>query len=89
MANLAKQSLDETRQTPGAHQNEPSFIDVAAGAGDSLTHLAGNYSAFQAVVHMFWPNYARAIAQYKALQGGKVDRNRLANAVALLESSYA
>jgi hypothetical protein len=90
LAQLAKHNLDETRQTPGAHQDGVSFIALAAGAGDSLTHLAGQPVAFQAVLDNYWGHFNSAILELSALPTtGKdaVNKDRLANCVALLKSA--
>ena len=67
-ANLAKQALDDIRQTPGAHQGGGGQIDLLAAAGDVLARAAGgDLAAWTAAVGAFPAAIKAAVAEAKGL----------------------
>lgn len=67
-ASLAKDNLDETRITPGAHTPDPNYLKLAGSTADALSYLAGaDAAAFTSTVAGYPALYDNAIASIQNL----------------------
>lgn len=88
-ANLAKQRLDEVRQTPGSHEpdTQRGELDLLSVLGEKLS--VAKLPDWKPLALNVSTQLAAALAEIQALNATEIGERRVAHVVALLETSQA